>query len=139
MSDTNDWNRQIIEEFRANNGKVGGTFENIPLLILHTTGAKSGQPRANPLVYVMDGDRYVIVASKGGAPTNPAWYYNLVANPVVCVEVGTERFDAVATVAEGSERTRLFDLVSAQSPFFGDYARKTTRVIPVIILTRQAE
>jgi len=90
MSDPNDWNKQIIEEFRANDGKVGGHFENMTLLLLHTTGVKSGQPRLNPVAYVKDGDQYVIMASKGGAPTHPDWYYNLVANPQVTVEVGSE-------------------------------------------------
>lgn len=133
----NDWNKAIIEEFRANDGKVGGHFANMSLLLLHTTGAKSGLPRLNPLAYVADGERLVIVASKGGAPSHPAWYYNLVANPQVSVEVGTEQFQARATVAQEPERTELYEKVTARYPGFAEYRRKTTRVIPVVILTRQ--
>lgn len=138
MSNANDWNKQIIEEFRANEGKVGGQFVNTPLLLLHTTGAKSGLPRINPLAYVNDGDRYVIVASKGGAPTNPDWYYNIVANPKVDLEVGTEKFSARATIAKEPERTHLFEMMVAKNPGFAEYQRKTTRVIPVIVLTPEA-
>ena len=103
-----DWNKKIIEEFRANEGQVGGYFENMTLLLLHTTGAKSGLPRLNPAAYTEDGDRLVIIASKGGADTHPNWYYNVVANPHVTVEVGSEKYDAIATVAEEPERTRLY-------------------------------
>lgn len=138
MSEPDDWNKRVIEEFRANNGKVGGRFENRDLLLLHTTGARSGQPRVHPLVYSMDGDRYVLIASKGGAPTNPAWYYNLVANPEVCVEVGNERFDAVAMVTVEPERTRLYAQMAARYSFFAEYERNTTRVIPVMVLTRRS-
>ena len=102
-----DWNKKIIEEFRANEGKVGGHFENMTLLLLQTTGAKSGLPRLNPTAYTEDRDRLVIIASKGGADTHPDWYYNVVANPNVTIEVGTEKYDAVATVEEEPERTRL--------------------------------
>ena len=132
-----DWNKAVIEEFRANDGKVGGHFENIPLLLLHTMGAKSGEPRLNPVAYMADGERYVIVASKGGSPTHPAWYYNLVAHPEVTVEVGTETFQAHADVVQEPERTELFGKVSTQYPGFAEYERKTTRVIPVVVLTRQ--
>ncbi len=138
MSDTNDWNKQIIEEFRANDGKVGGQFANMNLLLLHTTGAKSGLPRINPVACMADGDRYVAIASKGGAPTHPDWYYNLVANPEANVEVGTEQFPAVAAVAEEPERTRLYDKMAAMYPFFAEYQKKTTRIIPVVILTRRS-
>lgn len=131
-----DWNKAIIEEFRANEGKVGGAFAGRPLLLLHTTGAKTGQQRVNPLAYTRDGDRLVVIASKGGAPTHPDWYYNLLANSQVTVEVGTERFPARALVASEPERTRLFDQMVAESPGFADYQRKTTRVLPVIVLTR---
>jgi deazaflavin-dependent oxidoreductase (nitroreductase family) len=131
-----DWNKQIIAEFRANNGKVGGPFENMTLLLLHTTGAKSGKPRINPLATIKDGDRWVIVASKGGAPSNPDWYYNLVANPQVGVEYGTEKFDAQATVTEEPERTQLYNKVAALYPTFAEYAERTERVIPVITLER---
>lgn len=136
MTDYNEWNRRIIEEFRANGGKVGGQFEGAPMLLLHTTGAKSGQERVNPLVYTTDGDRIVIIASKGGAPTNPDWYYNLLANPNVSLEVGSEHFQARATAPEEPERTRLFDQVAAQMPGFAEYQRNTTRIIPVVVLER---
>ena len=135
MSSVNDWNKQIIEEFHANDGKVGGQFANMPLLLLHTTGAKSGQPRVNPVAYVNDGERYVVVASKAGAPTNPDWYYNVVANPDVTVEVGTDQFTAKATVAEEPERSQLYEKMVAKNPGFDEYRQKTTRTIPVIILT----
>ena len=138
MSDANEWNKQIIEEFRANDGKVGGHFENMTLLLLHTTGAKSGQPRINPLACIQNGDQFVIMASKGGAPTHPDWYYNLIANPQVSVEVGTEKFEALAKVAEGSERTALFEKLSSFYPNFAEYQKKTTRVIPVITLSRRS-
>ena len=133
-----DWNKQVIKEFRANAGKVGGSFAGMELLLLHTTGAKSGLPRINPLVRMMDGDRYVVIASKGGAPTHPDWYYNLVANPEVHVELGTERFDALATVAEEPERSQLYAKMAARYPFFAEYQEKTTRTIPVIVLTRRS-
>ncbi len=137
MNDPNDWNKQIIAEFRANDGKVGGTFENTPLLLLHTTGAKSGKQRVNPVAYVEDGDRLVILASKGGGPTNPDWYYNLVANPDVRVEVGTDEFDAMAAVAQEPERTELFNRMAERNPGFREYQQRTERVIPVITLTRK--
>src|SRR5256885_11984604 len=103
MSSPNDWNKQIIEEFRANGGKVGGPFTGANLLLLHTLGAKSNQPRVNPLGYFKDGDNFVIVASKAGAPTNPDWYYNILAHPEVTLEMGTERFNTHATVPEREE------------------------------------
>ena len=136
MSMPNDWNKNIIEEFRANGGKVGGQFAGGTLLLLHTIGAKSKQERVNPVAYVKDGDRYVIIASKGGAPTNPDWYYNVVANPKFDVEVGTEQFQVQAVVAEEPERTRLYDKMVEKMPGFGEYRQKTTRAIPVIVLTR---
>ena len=136
MTMPNDWNKSIIDEFRANQGKVGGQFENGSLLLLHTIGAKSKEVRVNPVAYVKDGDRLVIIASKGGAPTHPAWYYNILANPVFEVEVGTEQYKVQATVAEEPERTRLYDQMVSVMPGFADYKLKTTRVIPVIILTR---
>ncbi|MFN2118048.1 MAG: nitroreductase family deazaflavin-dependent oxidoreductase [Candidatus Promineifilaceae bacterium] len=131
-----DWNKQIIAEFRANEGKVGGPFENMTLLLLHTTGAKSGKPRINPLATIKDGDKWVIIASKGGAPTNPDWYYNIVAHPQVGVEYGTEEFQAKATVTEEPERKRLYNKVAALYPAFAGYAEGTDRVIPVITLER---
>src|SRR5512139_2895293 len=107
MNNPNNWNQAIIAEFRANSGKVGGPFAGKTLLLLHTVGAKSGQERVNPVAYVADGDRLVIIASKGGAPTNPNWYHNLLAHPLVTVEVGTEQFQVQADVATEPERTRL--------------------------------
>ena len=136
MSDANDWNKAIIAEFRANGGKVGGPFEGASMVLLHTTGAKSGQERVNPLVYTRDGDRMLIIASKGGAPTNPDWYYNLLANPTVTLEVGTEQFQAHATVPSEPERTKLFEQMATQMPGFAEYQRNTTRTIPVVVLTR---
>jgi deazaflavin-dependent oxidoreductase (nitroreductase family) len=130
-----DWNKAVIDEFRANDGKVGGHFEGMTLL-LHTIGAKSGEPRLNPVAYMADGERYVIVASKGGAPTHPGWYHNVVAHPEVTVEVGTEKFQAQAEVVQEPERTQLFDKMSTRYPGFAEYEQKTTRVIPVLVLTR---
>lgn len=131
-----DFNQQVIEEFRANSGVVGGNFAGRPLLLLTTTGAKSGRQIVTPLMYVEDGDRYVIVASKGGAPTNPAWYYNIRANPTVELEIGDEKFAARATVAEEPERTRLYNIFAQNWQFFADYQTKTERVIPAIVLER---
>ena len=133
-----DFNQNVITEFRANGGKVGGPFEGAPMMLLTTTGAKSGQARTSPVVYTKDGDRYVIIASKAGAPTNPDWFHNLVANPEVTLEVGTETFPARATVTSGEERTRLYDAQAALMPGFADYAQKTTREIPVVVLERLA-
>lgn len=130
-----DFNKQVIEEFRANNGKVGGPFEGATLLLLHSTGAKSGKERVNPLMYLKDNDRYVIIASKAGADSHPDWYYNVTANPEVSIEVGSEKLDAVATVAEEPERTRLYGKMEAKSSGFTEYKNKTSRVIPVIVLT----
>ena len=136
MGNPNDWNKAIIEEFRANGGKVGGPFAGATLLLLHTVGAKTQQPRTNPVVYILDGDRFVIFASKAGAPDNPDWYYNLVAQPLVTLEAGTEKFQARATVLAEPERTRLYDQMAAERPAFAEYQLKTTRRIPVIVLTR---
>jgi deazaflavin-dependent oxidoreductase (nitroreductase family) len=135
MSEVKDWNRKVIEEFRANKGKVGGMFEGATLLLLHSRGARSWQERINPLAYVPDGGRFVVIASKGGAPTNPDWYYNVVATPDLTVEVGTETFRVHATVAEEPERTRLYNKMVEMMPGFDDYRRKTTRKIPVVVLT----
>lgn len=138
MSDSGDWNANIIGEFRANGGKVGGPFEGAPLLLLHTTGARSGAERTNPLMYLPDGDRFVVFASKGGADTHPDWYRNLVANPGVEIEVGEERFGARATVAEGDERDALFAEQASRYPQFKSYQDGTDRTIPVVILERVA-
>jgi len=132
MADRNDWNRQTIEVFRANGGKVGGMWEGRPLLLLTTTGAKSGQRRTNPVMYLRDGDRLLVFASKGGAPTNPDWYHNLVAHPEVTVEVGTETYETTATPLTGEERDRLFAKQAGLYPQFGEYQARTTRKIPVI-------
>ena len=137
VSASNPWNAKVVEEFRANAGKVGGRFANANLLLLHTTGAKSGLPRLAPLAYLADGARLIVIASKGGAPRSPDWYYNLVANPNVRVEVGTEQFQAQATVAQEPERTKLFDQMAAGIPAFATYKQKAApRIIPVGILTR---
>jgi deazaflavin-dependent oxidoreductase (nitroreductase family) len=130
-----DFNARIIDEFRANQGRVGGPFEGSTLLLLHHVGAKSGQDRINPLVYSRDGDRYVVFASKAGAPTNPDWYHNLKAHPDVRIEVGTDTIDVRAEEATGQERDRLFGAQAERSPQFAEYQSKTERVIPVIVLT----
>ncbi|HEU5229473.1 MAG TPA: nitroreductase family deazaflavin-dependent oxidoreductase [Ktedonobacteraceae bacterium] len=132
-----DWNRQVIDEFHANGGKVGGPFEGAPLLLLTTTGAKSGKKYTTPLMYLPDGDQMLIFASKGGAPTNPSWYHNLVAHPDATVEVGTKTFDVIASVVTGEERDRLYAEQSRRYPNFAEYQEKTTRRIPVIALKRR--
>ncbi len=131
----NDFNVNVIEEFRANGGDVGGMFAEMPILLLHHTGAKSGKVRVNPLAYLADGDRYVIFASKGGAPVNPDWYHNLKAHPDVQIEVGAQSLPVTATEATGEERARLFNEQARRSPQFGEYQQKTDRQIPVIILS----
>jgi deazaflavin-dependent oxidoreductase (nitroreductase family) len=130
-----DFNANVIEEFRANGGKAGGMFEGMPLLLLHNVGARSGREFVTPLVYLADGDRYVIFASKGGAPVNPGWYHNLKAEPDVSIEVGTDTIEVVAEEATGEERERLYSIQEAQQPQFAEYARKTDRQIPVVVLT----
>ncbi len=131
-----DWNSKIIEEFRSNEGKVGGGFEGVPMLILHTKGRKSGDPRQNPLVYQQVGDDIAIFGSKGGAPTHPDWYLNVVANPDVAVEVGTERFDGRARVLTGDEREKVWAKQKKLMSGFADYESRTTREIPVILIER---
>jgi deazaflavin-dependent oxidoreductase (nitroreductase family) len=133
MSDPSNYNQAVIENFRSNGGK--GQYPNL-LLLLTTIGARSGQPHTTPVAYSTDGDRLVIVASKAGAPTNPAWYHNLLAHPTVTVELGGEKFQAQATVVEGPERDRLYAQHAELMPGFADYQQKTTRQIPVIILKR---
>lgn len=132
----NDFNASIIAEFRANGGKVGGPFEGAPMVLLTTTGAKSGLPRVAPLVYYSEGDRRIIFASKAGAPTNPDWFHNIVANPTVTVEIGTETYEATAQVVEGAERDRIYAAQAAIMPGFAEYQEKTTRVIPIVELVR---
>jgi deazaflavin-dependent oxidoreductase (nitroreductase family) len=135
MPEANDWNSKIIEEFRANDGRVGGQFEGAPLLLLHTTGAKSGQERINPMMYRSVDGGYAVFASKAGAPTNPDWYHNLKAHPHVTIEVGTDTIDAVASEATGEERDRLYATQAERNQAFAEYAQRTERVIPVIVLT----
>lgn len=134
MAEANDWNSKIIEEFRANEGKVGGPFAGAPLLLLHTVGARTGQPRVNPVMYRKVGDSYAVFASKSGAPDNPGWYHNLVANPQVSAEIGTETRQFVARVTEGAERERIWTAHKHDNPGFAGYEAKTTRQIPVIVL-----
>ncbi|HEX6419354.1 MAG TPA: nitroreductase family deazaflavin-dependent oxidoreductase [Acidimicrobiales bacterium] len=131
-----DWNAAIIEEFRANGGQVGGQFAGAPMVILHTTGARTGRERVNPLVYQPDGDRIVVFASKGGAPSSPDWYHNLVANPEATVEVAADTVPVRARVAEGEERERLWSRQKELMPGFADYEARTTRQIPVVVLER---
>jgi deazaflavin-dependent oxidoreductase (nitroreductase family) len=135
MSGMNEYNRGVIEEFRANGGKVGA-FAGVPVVLLTTTGAKSRQKRVNPLAALVEGDKLYVFASKGGAPTNPDWYHNLVANPEVEVEFGADRFGARAIPITGPERDRLFAAQVAQNKAFGDYEKATERVIPVVELRR---
>jgi deazaflavin-dependent oxidoreductase (nitroreductase family) len=129
-----EFNRGVIEEFRANDGKVGGPFEGAPVLLLTSVGAKSGERRTTPVMYLPDGERMVIFASLGGAPNNPAWYHNLVANPAATVEVGPDTVEVDAVVTSGEERDRLFEQQAALYRQFADYAQKTTRQIPVVAL-----
>ena len=137
MTDQNDYNRKLIEEFRANRNKAGKAFEGRPLLLLTTTGARSGQRRTTPMMYIPYGDRLLVIASNVGAPTHPAWYHNLVAHPEVTVEVGTETFNATAAVTEGSERQQLWSRIVELYPFFAEHQAKTPRQIPVIALSRR--
>jgi deazaflavin-dependent oxidoreductase (nitroreductase family) len=133
----NDFNAALIEDFRAHNGKVtSGRFAGRELLLLITTGAKSGQLRTAPLAFTRDGERYVIIASKAGSPTNPDWYHNVVHNPDVTLELGGESFAARATIAQGEERDRLYANQAQQMPTFAAYQLKTTRQIPVVVLER---
>ncbi|HET8853923.1 MAG TPA: nitroreductase family deazaflavin-dependent oxidoreductase [Ktedonobacteraceae bacterium] len=134
----NDYNRRLIEEFRANGGKVGGMWEGTLLLLLTTTGARSGERRTTPMGYLPDGDRLIVFAANGGSPTNPDWYHNLVAHPHVTVEVGTETFDALAAVTAGAERNQLWTQGVMMYPFLAEHQAKTTRLIPVIALSQQA-
>jgi deazaflavin-dependent oxidoreductase (nitroreductase family) len=137
MSEMDDFNRKVIEEFRANDGKVGGPFEGSPVLLLTSTGAKSGERRTTPVMYLPNGERMVIFASKAGAPENPAWYHNLLANPAAEVEVGSETVEVDATVTSGEERARLFRQQAELFPQFAEYEKKTTREIPVVALERR--
>lgn len=135
MSDTLDWNRKVIEEFRANEGKVGGQFLGAPVLLLHTNGAKTGKERVNPMMYLdLDGRRFVF-ASKAGADTNPDWYHNLIAHPDVTVEVGPDTYAAKAVAITGADRDRIYGEQAERYPGFAEYQEKTERTIPVVELT----
>lgn len=135
-TDERDFHARRVAEFRANGGKLNPPLDAVPLLVLTTTGARSGRPHATPMSYTRDGARYVVVAAAGGAPRHPAWYHNLVAHPEVTVEVGGEIFRARAAVATGPERDRLFAQHAAQRPNFGEFQRQTTRQLPVVLLER---
>ena len=135
MSDGNDFNERNIAEFRANHGRVGGGFEGAPLVLLHTVGARSGKPRTNIMMYLADGDRYLVFASNAGADDNPAWYWNLKANPNARIEVGDDIVDVHATELQGAERDDKYALQAERYPGFAEYQRKTSRTIPVVALT----
>lgn len=135
MRDWHEFNRGVVEGFRANGGVGPGRWADRPLLLLTTTGARTGLPRTTPLLYSTDGDRWVVIASKGGEPTHPDWYHNLLAHPEAIVEVGPETIPVRAEAAQGAERRRLFDQQAAQMPFFTEYERTTPRTIPVMVLT----
>jgi deazaflavin-dependent oxidoreductase (nitroreductase family) len=136
MTERQQFNQKVIEEFRANGGKVGKPFEGMPMVLLTVTGAKTGKTYTTPLVYSKDGNRFVLIASMAGAPNNPDWYHNIKAHPTVTLEIGSERFQAKATITSGEERERLFNAQAAIMPVFNDYRKKTTRQIPVIALER---
>jgi deazaflavin-dependent oxidoreductase (nitroreductase family) len=129
-----DWNASVITEFRSNHGKVGGNFKGAPLLLLHHVGAKTGTARVNPMMYLKDGDRYLVFASKGGAPTNPDWYHNLIAHPEVEAEIGDRTVKLHAEVLKGKERDRLYARQASLYPRFAEYQRNTKRIIPVVAL-----
>ncbi len=137
MNNLNDWDRQVVEEFRANGGNVGGQLAGAPVLLLTTTGAKSGHQRVTPLVYLSEGGHIYVFAGNRGAPTNPGWYHNLVAHPDVIVELGTEKFEARATVIEGAEADRLGRIQLQKIPALEELAAKITRKIPVVLLERK--
>lgn len=137
-NDFNQFNRALIAEYRAHGRVVSGPFVNAPLLLLTTTGAKSNLARTTPLAYTTDGDRLIVIASKGGAPTHPDWYHNLVAHPEATVELGRERFQVRASFPQGQERERLYNQQAALLPNFAEYQKNTTRQIPVVVLERSA-
>lgn len=138
MPDRKDWNRQTIEAFRANQGRVGGVWEGRPLLLLTTTGAKSGRRRTNPVMYLREGNRLFVFASKGGAPTHPDWYHNLLAHPDVTVEIGDQTYQAIAKPVTGAERDTIYARWAQQYSQFREYQEKTRRIIPVIELEPRA-
>ena len=136
MPEANDWNTKVIDEFRSNEGRVGGRFEGAPILLLTTKGAKTGQTRVNPMMYLPEDGATYVFASKAGQPTNPDWYHNLVAHPQVTVEIGTETFDATARVVTGEDRDRIYARQAELYRGFAEYQEKTSRVIPVVALDR---
>jgi deazaflavin-dependent oxidoreductase (nitroreductase family) len=138
VSDVNEWNKTVIAEFRANEGVVGGQFEGAPVLLLHTTGAKSGIERVNPMMYLVEDDKLYVFASKAGADTHPDWFHNLKANDTVTVEQGTEVYEATAVEVSQSERSRVYAIQAERFPGFADYEKKTSRIIPVVELIRKA-
>lgn len=139
MAERDDWNRKIIEEFRDNEGRVGGPFEGMPMILVHSTGAKSGAERVHPMVYQAVGDAWAVFASKAGAPTNPDWYHNLVAHPNATAELGTDTVQVTARVVSGDERERIWSKQKTDYPGFAEYEAKTAgiREIPVIVLERR--
>ncbi|GHO99364.1 hypothetical protein KSF_094120 [Reticulibacter mediterranei] len=137
ITDVNEWDRQVIEEFRANGGNMSGQLAGAPLLLLTTTGAKSGQQRTRPLVYLLEGGQIYVFAGNRGAATNPAWYHNLVANPDVTVEVGAEKFEARAIIIEGEEADRLGNIQLQKIPALAELAAKMTRKVPAVLLQRK--
>ncbi|MGC1185573.1 MAG: nitroreductase family deazaflavin-dependent oxidoreductase [Candidatus Dormiibacterota bacterium] len=134
MSPADDFNSRNIAEFRANGGKLGGNFEGAPVLLLHSTGARSGEERVSPVMYMADGERYLVFASKGGAPTNPAWYHNLMARPEATIEVGSDTVEVTAVPLTGKERDEFYGRQSTLHPGFAEYQAKTKRTIPVVAL-----
>lgn len=137
MTDQSDYNRRLIEQFRAERGDPNGPMANRPLLLLTTTGARSGQRHTTPVMYMPDGDRLIVIASNAGAPAHPDWYRNLVAHPDVTVEVGAETYDATARVTQGAERQRIWDRLVEAYPFFTDHQAKISRQIPIVALERR--
>jgi deazaflavin-dependent oxidoreductase (nitroreductase family) len=136
MSDFNAWNAKVIDEFRASGGHLAGDFEGAPLLLLHTLGAKTSAERVNPVMYLDDASRLFVFASKAGSDANPDWYYNLLANPEVTIELDDDTFAATAVVLHGEERDRVYKIQAERMPQFGEYQEKTARVIPVVELHR---
>ena len=135
--DMNDFNNDVINEFRANDGKVGGGFEGASMVLVHHTGARSGTERVTPLVYRPEGDGWVIFASKAGAPDNPDWYHNLKANPATTIEVGSERIDVTASEVTGADRDRIWEAQKIEAPQFAEYEASTDRIIPVVLFERR--
>ena len=133
--ETKKFNASVIEKFRANEGKVGGAFENASLLLLNTTGAKSGKMRTNPLVYLEDGDALIVSASYAGADVNPPWFHNLVANPEVTVEVGNQVYSAIAKIVSEPRRSQFYAEMVNRNSVFADYQESTDRIIPMVELT----